>query len=201
MVGRTTIRATIEVASDGQSLTAEFTIEFDEEGISSGEYGPGAVIAHRRRADADTGRPVRGPQGHRTCFRRHCDRHRDHRSGTADHFVADSHSRRSSWAPMATSDGLGHRRSSAARSWRAGRSPCGWPPAARRDRASVRGARLRRVGLGRRLRGGSPGEVRVRPRRGPRTSRHFEPTPEHQVAARAWPRRRLRLRSPRCRRA
>ncbi len=47
MVGRTTIRATIEVASDGQSLTAEFTIEFDEEGISSGEYGPGAVTGTR----------------------------------------------------------------------------------------------------------------------------------------------------------
>jgi hypothetical protein len=42
--GMATIRSAIEVASDGQSLTATFTLEFtDPDGTSSGEYGPGNV--------------------------------------------------------------------------------------------------------------------------------------------------------------
>jgi hypothetical protein len=36
------IRASIEVAPDGQSLTATYTLEFiDPDGTSSGEIGPG----------------------------------------------------------------------------------------------------------------------------------------------------------------
>jgi hypothetical protein len=42
--GTATIRAAIEVAADGQSLTATFTAEFTlPDGMESGEYGPGNV--------------------------------------------------------------------------------------------------------------------------------------------------------------
>ena len=36
-----TFRAAGEVSEDGQSLTAEFTVEFTGEGAPAGEYGPG----------------------------------------------------------------------------------------------------------------------------------------------------------------
>ena len=42
-----TIRAAGEVSEDGQSFTAEFTIEFTGEGAPSGEYGPGHVTGTR----------------------------------------------------------------------------------------------------------------------------------------------------------
>ena len=45
--GSATIRATIEVDPDGQSLTAEFTIELVGEGAAAGEYGPGTVSGTR----------------------------------------------------------------------------------------------------------------------------------------------------------
>jgi hypothetical protein len=46
--GSFTIRATIEVAPDGQSLSAEFTIEVSGvEGVPTGEYGPGSVTGTR----------------------------------------------------------------------------------------------------------------------------------------------------------
>ena len=42
------VRASIEVAADGQSLTAEYTGEFmDADGNSDGEYGPGQASATR----------------------------------------------------------------------------------------------------------------------------------------------------------
>jgi hypothetical protein len=41
---RTTVRAQIEVAADGQSLTATYTLEFTlPGGMSTGQYGPGNV--------------------------------------------------------------------------------------------------------------------------------------------------------------
>jgi hypothetical protein len=46
--GTFTIRATVEVAPDGQSLTADYTIEVsDVEGAPPGEYGPGSVTGTR----------------------------------------------------------------------------------------------------------------------------------------------------------
>jgi hypothetical protein len=46
--GSATIRAAIEVSPDGQSLTADYTIEMNAgEGTPAGEYGPGAVSATR----------------------------------------------------------------------------------------------------------------------------------------------------------
>ena len=46
--GSTMIRASIEVNPDGQSFTADYTIEMGgDEGAPAGEYGPGAVSATR----------------------------------------------------------------------------------------------------------------------------------------------------------
>jgi hypothetical protein len=45
--GMTTIRATIEVGADGQTLTADFTIESSGEGAPPGEFGPGSVTGTR----------------------------------------------------------------------------------------------------------------------------------------------------------
>jgi hypothetical protein len=42
-----TIRAAGEVSADGQTFTAEFTIELTGEGAPAGEYGPGHVTATR----------------------------------------------------------------------------------------------------------------------------------------------------------
>ena len=46
-VGRSTIRATFEVAADGQSLSAVYTIEFVETGVPTGQMGPGTATATR----------------------------------------------------------------------------------------------------------------------------------------------------------
>jgi hypothetical protein len=43
----TTIRATGEVSEDGQSFTAEFTLELIGEGAPPGEFGPGSVTGTR----------------------------------------------------------------------------------------------------------------------------------------------------------
>jgi hypothetical protein len=45
--GGLTVRASIEVAPDGQTLTADFTIEFTGEGAPPGQYGPGTVTGTR----------------------------------------------------------------------------------------------------------------------------------------------------------
>src|SRR5215204_3564858 len=46
--GATTVRATIEVDSSGEILTAQYTLEFgDPAGASSGEMGPGMASAER----------------------------------------------------------------------------------------------------------------------------------------------------------
>jgi hypothetical protein len=46
--GTFTIRATIEVAPDGQSFTADYTLEVSGvEGVPPGEYGPGQVTGTR----------------------------------------------------------------------------------------------------------------------------------------------------------
>lgn len=45
--GTITIRATIEVAADGQTFTADFSIEASGEGAPAGEFGPGSVTATR----------------------------------------------------------------------------------------------------------------------------------------------------------
>jgi hypothetical protein len=42
-----TIRAAGEVSEDGQSFTAEFSVEFTGEGAPTGEYGPGHATATR----------------------------------------------------------------------------------------------------------------------------------------------------------
>ena len=39
--------ASIEVAPDGQTLTADFTIQFTGEGAPEGEFGPGTVTGTR----------------------------------------------------------------------------------------------------------------------------------------------------------
>lgn len=44
---RATLRATFDVDSDGQSLTAEYTIEFVGEGVPAGEFGPGTATGTR----------------------------------------------------------------------------------------------------------------------------------------------------------
>jgi hypothetical protein len=46
--GRFTVRAAIEVAADGQTLTATYTLEFTmPDGTSTGQYGPGHVTGTR----------------------------------------------------------------------------------------------------------------------------------------------------------
>jgi hypothetical protein len=45
--GKFTIRASIQVADDGQSFTAQYTFELDEATGMVGEYGPGTVTATR----------------------------------------------------------------------------------------------------------------------------------------------------------
>jgi hypothetical protein len=45
--GMITIRATIEVAADGQTFTGDYTIEAGFEGAPPGEFGPGSVTATR----------------------------------------------------------------------------------------------------------------------------------------------------------
>jgi hypothetical protein len=45
--GSLTVRASIEVAPDGQTLTADFTIQFTGEGAPEGEFGPGTVTGTR----------------------------------------------------------------------------------------------------------------------------------------------------------
>jgi hypothetical protein len=56
--GQATVRATIEVAADGQSFTASYTLEFiDPDGTSTGEYGPVDATATRIVAEAP-GEPV-----------------------------------------------------------------------------------------------------------------------------------------------
>jgi hypothetical protein len=48
LAGTGTIRATVEAAEDGESLTASYTFEFTgADGASSGEIGPGAAVASR----------------------------------------------------------------------------------------------------------------------------------------------------------
>ena len=52
------IRASFVVAEDGNTLTAEYTIEFvDPEGESAGEYGPATATATRAEVEAP-GEPV-----------------------------------------------------------------------------------------------------------------------------------------------
>jgi hypothetical protein len=47
-VSKTTVRATLEVAADGQSLTADYTLEFTgPDGTSSGQLGPGKASGTR----------------------------------------------------------------------------------------------------------------------------------------------------------
>ena len=53
-----TIRAAGEVSEDGQSFTAEFTIEFTGEGAPTGEYGPGHVTGTRINVE-----PIGTPAG------------------------------------------------------------------------------------------------------------------------------------------
>jgi hypothetical protein len=57
-VGMQTIRATGEVSEDGQSFTAEFTIELTLEGAPTGEYGPGHVTGTRINVE-----PMGAPAG------------------------------------------------------------------------------------------------------------------------------------------
>jgi hypothetical protein len=45
--GMVTIRATIEVGADGQTLTGDYTIEVSGEGAPPGEFGPGSVTGTR----------------------------------------------------------------------------------------------------------------------------------------------------------
>lgn len=56
--GSITVRASIEVAPDGQMLTADFTIQFDGEGAPEGEFGPGTVSGTRITVE-----PVGTPAG------------------------------------------------------------------------------------------------------------------------------------------
>jgi hypothetical protein len=53
-----TIRAAGEVSEDGQSFTAEFTVEYTGEGAPAGEYGPGHVTATRINVE-----PIGTPAG------------------------------------------------------------------------------------------------------------------------------------------
>jgi hypothetical protein len=57
-VGMQTIRAAGEVSEDGQSFTAEFTIELTLEGAPAGEYGPGHVTGTRINVE-----PIGTPAG------------------------------------------------------------------------------------------------------------------------------------------
>jgi hypothetical protein len=45
------VRALVEVAPDGQSFTAEFTVELSGGGFPEGQYGPGSVSATRVAAE------------------------------------------------------------------------------------------------------------------------------------------------------
>jgi hypothetical protein len=56
--GSLTVRAVGEVSPDGQTLTAEYTMEFVGEGAPPGEYGPGAVTGTRIRVE-----PMGAPAG------------------------------------------------------------------------------------------------------------------------------------------
>ena len=58
-----TIRASGEVSEDGQSFTAEFTLELTGEGTPPGEFGLGSVTgnAYHRRADGHAGRSRGSP--------------------------------------------------------------------------------------------------------------------------------------------
>ena len=53
-----TFRAAGEVSEDGQSFTAEFTVEYTGEGAPAGEYGPGHVTATRINVE-----PIGTPAG------------------------------------------------------------------------------------------------------------------------------------------
>jgi hypothetical protein len=55
--GMITIRATIEVGADGQTFTADYTIEASGEGAPPGEFGPGSVTGTRIVVEP-TGTPV-----------------------------------------------------------------------------------------------------------------------------------------------
>jgi hypothetical protein len=56
--GTVLIRATIEVAEDGRSFTAPYTVEFvSPDGTATGQYGPGSAVANRLDAEAP-GPPV-----------------------------------------------------------------------------------------------------------------------------------------------
>ena len=44
---RSTIRSAGEVSEDGQSFTAEYTVELTGEGAPAGEFGPGSVTGTR----------------------------------------------------------------------------------------------------------------------------------------------------------
>ena len=56
--GMITVRAAIEVAADGQSLTATYTLEFaGADGAATGQYGPGHVTGTRIAAEP-MGTPV-----------------------------------------------------------------------------------------------------------------------------------------------
>ena len=56
--GQATVRATIEVAADGQTFTASYTLEFtDPNGTSTGEFGPADATGTRIVAEAP-GEPV-----------------------------------------------------------------------------------------------------------------------------------------------
>jgi hypothetical protein len=58
-LGSVIIRAAIEVAADGNTFTAEYTIQFIEpNGTSSGELGPGKAIGERLVVEAP-GKPVK----------------------------------------------------------------------------------------------------------------------------------------------
>ena len=45
--GFAVVRAAGEVSVDGQGFTADYTIEFTEDGVATGEYGPGQVTGTR----------------------------------------------------------------------------------------------------------------------------------------------------------
>jgi hypothetical protein len=58
--GGTIVRAEIEVAADGQTLTATYTLEFaDPTGASEGQYGPGMARGQRITVEP-MGEPVGG---------------------------------------------------------------------------------------------------------------------------------------------
>jgi hypothetical protein len=62
-VGHSTVRATFEVAPDGQSLSADYTLEyFGADGSDTGQMGPGSVTATRVVVEP-MGTPVMPLQG------------------------------------------------------------------------------------------------------------------------------------------